>query len=370
MDLLSIFLHNLFSFILIISLIVFIHEFGHYFVAKLCGVKIEEFSIGFGKELFGFFDKSKTKWKFCILPFGGYVKMYGDKNQASVPDYEIVKKMSAHERKISFIGKNVYQRFAIVIAGPVANFLLAILLMTLLFYKNGLNVVEPIVNDVVADSPAMDAGLKKGDKILKVNGQEIQDFTDIRTIVLTGLEPVISLEILRDNNEIIIKNVEPKLISQKDIFGDENKVRTIGVVADKLTTIDLNLWQSFLQSNKEVASISVSILKTLGQLITGQRSVKELGGPVKIAKYSGKTVDIGLEMVIWFMAMISINLGVMNLLPIPVLDGGHLFYYIIEAIRGKALPVKIQNYGYNFGLAIVLSLMVFTTINDIINLIW
>lgn len=370
MDLLSIFLHNLFSFIFIISLIVFIHEYGHYIVAKFCGVRIEEFSIGFGKELFGFKDKSKTKWKFCILPFGGYVKMYGDKNQASVPDYEVVKKMSAHERKISFIGKNVYQRFAIVFAGPLANFILAILLMTFLFYRNGLNIVEPVVSDVVADSSAFEAGLKKGDKILKVNNQEIQDFSEIKAIVLTGLEPVITLEILRENGEIITKEVAPKLTSQKDVFGDENKVRTIGIIADKFSSIELNLWQSFVQSNKEVVRISASILKTLGQLITGQRSVKELGGPVKIAKYSGKTMDIGLEMVIWFMAMISINLGVMNLLPIPVLDGGHLFYYIIEAVRGKALPVKIQNYGYNFGLAIVLSLMAFTTINDIINLFW
>lgn len=367
MDLLSIFLHNLFSFILIISLIVFIHEFGHYFVAKLCGVKIIEFSIGFGKELFGFLDKSKTKWKFCILPFGGYVKMYGDKNQASVPDYEAVKNMSAYDCKHSFISKNVYQRFAIVVAGPMANFIFAILLMTFLFYKNGINVVEPIVNEVVADSPALLADIKKGDKILKVNGQEIQDFTDIKTIVLTGVEPVINFEILRDN-KIIVKNIEPKLIAQKDVFGEENKVRTIGIIAENLSKIELNLWQSFVHSNKEVVSISASILKTLGQLITGQRSVKELGGPVKIAKYSGKTVDIGLEMVIWFMAMISINLGVMNLLPIPVLDGGHLFYYIIEAIRGKTLSIKIQNYGYNFGLAIVLSLMLFTTINDIINL--
>ncbi len=369
MSIIQIILHNLFSFIAIISLIVFIHEFGHFIVARWCGVKIEEFAIGFGKKIFGFRDKKGTQWKFCILPFGGYVKMYGDKNGASIPDLELVKKMSPHERKISFLGKNVYQRIAIVSAGPIANFILAIFIFNFLFKVNGISQIEPLVSEVVENSASFEAGIKKGDRILAIDNKEIEDFQEIRNTVVTGLEEDLNFKILRDNKELDIK-ISPKIISQKDMFGDDIKMRSIGLIAENVIKKELSLIESFVEANKETLNISKSIFKTLGQLITGQRSVKELGGPVKIAKYSGKTVDMGLVVVAWFMAMISINLGVMNLLPIPVLDGGHLFYYFIEAIKGKPLSQKMQTYGYNFGLAIVLSLMVFTTLNDIFQIFY
>ena len=369
MSIIQIILHNLFSFIAIISLIVFIHEFGHFIVARWCGVKIEEFAIGFGKKIFGFRDKKGTEWKFCILPFGGYVKMYGDKNGASIPDIELIKKMSAHERKISFLGKNVYQRIAIVGAGPIANFILAILIFTCLFKVNGISQVEPVVSEIVENSASFEAGIKKGDRVLAIDDKEIEDFQDIRSLVVTGLETDLNFKINRNGEELNIK-ISPKIIAQKDMFGDEIKIRTIGLIAENVIKKELSLIGSFVEANKETLNISQSILKTLGQLLTGQRSVKELGGPVKIAKYSGKTVEQGLVVVAWFMAMISINLGVMNLLPIPVLDGGHLFYYFFEAIRGKPLSQKVQTYGYNFGLAIVLSLMVFTTLNDIFQMFY
>ena len=363
MSIIQIILHNLFSFIAIISLIVFIHEFGHFIVARWCGVKIDEFSIGFGKKIFGFRDKKGTQWKLCLLPFGGYVKMYGDKNGASIPDAELIKKMSPQERKISFLGKNVYQRIAIVGAGPVANFILAIFIFTFLFKING------IVSEIVENSASFDAGIKKGDIILAIDNKEIEDFQDIRNIVVTGLEHDLNFKINRNGEELNIK-ISPKITSQKDMFGDNVQLRSIGLIAENVVKKELSLIDSFFEANKETLDISKSIFKTFGQLITGQRSVKELGGPVKIAKYSGKTVDMGLVVVAWFMAMISINLGVMNLLPIPVLDGGHLFYYFIEAIKGKPLSQKIQTYGYNFGLAIVLSLMVFTTLNDIFQIFY
>ena len=369
MSIIQIILHNLFSFVAIISVIVFIHEFGHFIVARWCGVKIEEFAIGFGKKIFGFRDKKGTEWKFCVLPFGGYVKMYGDKNGASIPDIELIKKMSAHERKISFLGKNVYQRIAIVGAGPVANFILAIFIFTGLFKINGIAQIEPVVSEIVENSASFEAGIKKGDRILAIDNVEIEDFQKMRNIVVTGLEKDLNFKIQRDDEEINIK-ISPKIISQKDMFGDEIKIRSIGLIAENVIKKELSLVESFAEANKETFDISKSILKTLGQLITGQRSVKELGGPVKIAKYSGKTVEQGLVVVAWFMAMISINLGVMNLLPIPVLDGGHLFYYFFEAIKGKPLSQKVQTYGYNFGLALVLSLMVFTTLNDIFQLLY
>ena len=369
MSIIQIILHNLLSFVAIISIIVFIHEFGHFIVARWCGVKIEEFAIGFGKKIFSFHDKKGTQWKFCLLPFGGYVKMFGDKNGASIPDIELIKNMSPRERKISFLGKNVYQRIAIVGAGPIANFLLAIFIFTCLFKINGITQIEPVVSEVVENSASYQAGIKKGDKILAIDNKEIEDFQDIRNIVVTGLEEDLNFKIKRNNEELNIK-ISPKIISSKDMFGDDVKMRSIGLIAENVVKKELSLSESFVEANKETLSISKSILKTLGQLISGQRSVKELGGPVKIAKYSGKTVDMGLIVVAWFMAMISINLGVMNLLPIPVLDGGHLFYYFIEAIKGKPLSQKYQTYGYNFGLAIVLSLMVFTTLNDIFQIFY
>jgi len=369
MSIIQIILHNLFSFIAIISLIVFIHEFGHFIVARWCGVKIEEFAIGFGKKFFGFRDKKGTEWKFCILPFGGYVKMYGDKNGASIPDQELIKQMTPQDLKISFLGKNVYQRIAIVGAGPIANFILAILIFTFLFKFYGVSLVEPVVSQVVENSASFEAGIQKGDRILAIDNNEIEDFQDIRNIVVTGLEKELNFKINRNGEEINIK-ISPKITAQKDMFGDEIKARSIGLIAENVIKKQLSLVESFVKANQETFEISQSILKTLGQLISGQRSVKELGGPVKIAKYSGKTVDQGLVVVAWFMAMISINLGVMNLLPIPVLDGGHLFFYLIEAIKGKPLSQKIQTYGYNFGFAIVLSLMIFTTLNDIFQIFY
>lgn len=360
-------LHNLFSFIFIISLIVFIHEFGHFLVARWCGVKVEEFSLGFGKELFGFFDKRGTRWKFCALPFGGYVKMYGDRNGASVPDFEAVQAMSQSEKAISFTCKNVYQRMAIVAAGPIANFILAIFIFTFLFKQNGLTTVAPIVDEVMEKSAALEAGLKKGDKILAVDEKEISDFDQVRQVVAISNAKEMQFKIARGEKILEVK-ILPKIQVRKDFFGDEIKVATIGISASEILRQDLNLTQSFAEANKQTYQVSVSILKVLGELITGNRSVKELGGPIKIAKYSGKTISMGFETVIWFIAMISINLGVMNLLPVPVLDGGHLFFYLIEAIRGKALPQRVQKIGFQFGLSLVLTLMIFTTFNDIAQL--
>ncbi len=369
MEILQLVLHNALSFIAIISLIVFIHEFGHFYVARLCGVQIEAFSIGFGKEIFGFNDKKGTRWKLCILPLGGYVKMYGDKNGASMPDLEELKKMSTEEKGKSFIYKNVYQRFAIVIAGPAANFLLAILLFTFLFKINGLNTVLPIVDEVLPQSAALESNLQKGDKILTIDGKEITDFNEVRQAVMTSSSKELHFEIEREK-QILKINITPKYQVSKDFFGDEIKTGMLGITASQTIHEDLNIGQSFAQANAETYKISLAIFDAIGELVTGKRSVKELGGPIKIAKYSGKTVTMGITVVAWFMAMISINLGVMNLLPVPMLDGGHLFFYIIEMVIKKPLPQKAQNIGFQIGMALVLTLMLFTTFNDVQQLIF
>jgi regulator of sigma E protease len=368
MTLLSLIFHNLISFIVIVSFIVFIHELGHFLVARLCGVQVDEFSIGFGKKLFGFFDRKKTLWKFCLLPFGGYVKMYGDRNGASMPDLEAIAKMSPAEKQKSFIFKNVYQRMAIVVAGPVANIVLTIFIFTFLFRLNGLNTVAPLIDEVMPQSAAFESGLKKGDKILEINGEEIKDFNEIRAVVSENLETDLTFVIERAGKVFEMK-ITPKIQVRKDLFGDDVKMPTIGITASEIHHQDLNLAQSFIQANVETYRISIAIFKAIGELIIGKRSIQELGGPVKIAKYSGKTVDMGIVTVAWFIAMISLNLGVMNLLPIPVLDGGHLFFYIIEAINRKPLSAKTQKFAFQFGLSLVLALMIFTTVNDIRNLI-
>ena len=359
--------HNFFSFVAIISVIVFIHEFGHFIVARWCGVKVEEFSLGFGRELFGRVDKKGTRWKFCLLPFGGYVKMFGDRNGASMPDSEAVKKMSKADKKKSFLGKNVWQRMAIVLAGPVANFLLAIVIFTFLFKSNGLNVIQPIVFEVLPESAAFEAGLQKGDKILAIDSKEVVDFDVMRAVVLKSADKELLFKVARGESAFEIK-ITPRNQLRKDLFGDEVKMGTLGVTAVDFIHRDFNLAESFLQANRETYKNSVAILQALGELITGQRSVKELGGPIKIAQYSGKTVTMGLDAVVWFVAMISLNLGVMNLLPVPVLDGGHLFFYVIEAIRGKPLSQKVQNIAFKCGLSLVLTLMAFTTLNDVWSL--
>ncbi|MFT7098766.1 MAG: regulator of sigma E protease [Rickettsiales bacterium] len=367
MAIINLILHNLFAFVVILSIIVFIHEFGHYIIAKICGVKVEQFSIGFGKELFGWNDKSGTRWKFSLLPFGGYVKMFGDKNPASIVDSTEAEKMTDEEKKVSFYFQNVYKRIAIVSAGPIANFLLCIVLLTAIFKTQGLTHVLPIIDQVQEKSAAFEAGILIGDEILEINDSKIDDFEQIRKIVIENGEKPLEI-ILRRDKKIINVELTAIMSVSENIFGDEYKVPLIGIGATQFEYTKLNIGSAFIHANIETYNLSVAVVKALGELITGQRSIKELSGPVKIAEYSGKSMSQGFIVVLWFMAMISVNLGVANLLPIPALDGGHLFYYIIEVIRGKPLPEKVQMVGFQFGFAVLISLMLFTTLNDIYNL--
>lgn len=367
MALAQLILQNFFSFVLLISVIVFIHEFGHFYVARLCGVKIEQFALGFGRELWGFTDKKGTRWKVCPIPFGGYVKMFGDKNGASIPDEELLAKMSEDEKKISFLGKNVWQRVAVVAAGPAANFLLAIAIFTFLFRVNGVVESVPVVSEIMAESAAAKSGLQVGDRVLAIDSAEIKNFDQIREIVVQSADKQLQFKILRNGAEILVP-VTPKFRVNKDLFGEEVKVGMIGVVGTEGEHRILGLGQSFVEANKETYRVSTAIFKAIGELITGKRSVEELGGPIKIAKYTGKTFEMGFFVVLWFVAMISVNLGVMNLLPVPVLDGGHLFYYFLEILRGKPIPQKVQTIGFRIGFALIATLMIFTTLNDIRHL--
>ena len=283
MELLQLILHNFFSFIFIISVIVFIHELGHFIVARWCKVKVEQFAIGFGKELFGFNDKHGTRWKFCLVPMGGYVKMFGDRNAASTPNEEMIAKMSVAEKKVSFIAKSVYQRMAIVVAGPVANFLLAIVIFTFMFSIRGERSVLPIIDEVLKESSAEMAGLKKDDEILFVGEKEINDFSSLASIIATSKEGDVLNFRIRRNHKVFDIAVTPKIQSRKDVFGEEIKVPTVGISAAQVVKKELNIAQAFAKANKETYIISTAIFRAVGELITGKRSVKELGGPIKIA---------------------------------------------------------------------------------------
>lgn len=396
---LQIIANNIFWFIIIISIIVFIHEFGHYYIAKKCGVKVETFSIGFGKELIGYTNKSGERWKICMIPFGGYVKMFGDRNEASAPDDEAASGFTEEEKKQSFIYKNVYQKIAIVAAGPAANFILGIFLFTILFKINGYATTSTVIDTVIDKSPAMSSGVKSGDKILAIDDKKVKDFVDLQNIIAPSYDRKIKLTICRDTKnsyseiaefeqgcdnlyeksanldeitrrlDIVQLEVSADRKEVKNMFGDTQKVGIIGIIPISRKSEKIGVYDSFIKANQETYRFSILIISSVKDLILGNRDLSELSGPIKIAQYSGKTASLGIVVMIWFMAVISINLGVINILPIPVLDGGHLLFYFFEAIFRRPFPKKLQEIGFRVGFALLVSLMIFTTFNDITNIL-
>lgn len=368
MEIFSGLLFNAVAFIFVISVIVFIHEFGHYYVAKKNGIKIEVFSIGFGKELFGFFDKSGTRWKVCLIPMGGYVKMFGDAGAASTPDAEKLKSLTKEEEKLAFHTKSLPIKAAVVSAGPIANFVLAVVILFFFFISYGKVYVEPVISQIMENSTASEAGLQIDDRILKIDGDEIKTFDDVQRIIALNTGTPVKIELER-HSQIINLELTPKMVEREDAFGNTIKAPLIGIQAsvssyEKLGAIDA-LGASFV----EVYHISAGTLKAIGQIITGSRSAKEITGPIGIAKYSGQSAEKGLSTLFWFMAIISVNLGLINLFPIPVLDGGHLLYYIVEAVRGKPMADKYQQLGFRFGTAFVLFLVIFAVYNDLSKIV-
>ncbi len=352
-------------FLFVLTVLVFVHELGHYLVARWNGVRVEIFSIGFGPELFGWTDKAQTRWKVSAIPLGGYVKMFGDVNAASIPDSAIAE-MSAEERAVAFPTKRLGQRAWIVAAGPIANFLFAIVLFAGLYVFVGQPFTPPVVGTVQEDSAAAAAGLMDGDIFVRIDGETIERFEDIQRIVRTAAGRPLEVVVLRDGEPVSL-TATPRLETFTDNFGNEHEIGLLGIQGGAPEFVKRDPATSIWLASKETLSLIGSIFEAVGQIIVGTRKAEELGGPLRIAEISGQAAEMGILAVVQFMAVISINLGLINLFPIPVLDGGHLLFYVFEAVRGRPLGERAQEYGFRIGLALVLGLMVFVTWNDLIH---
>ena len=365
MDLIEIF-KIILPFLIILTVLVFVHEMGHYLVARKNGVKVEVFAIGFGSELFGWTDRLGTRWKICAVPLGGYVKMFGDGDISSSTILEDSNE-SLEEKENAFHHKSLGARAAIVLAGPAANFLFAIILLAGLYSIVGQRYAPPIIDKITTGSSADIAGLVIGDEILQVNEKNIKRFDELQRIVRPNPGKELKFLIRRDN-EILLKTVIPQLVEGKDASGSKIVYGLLGVVSEQTTFIRHNPLNSFGLAIEETWVIVSQTLIHVTEMIRGERTTEELGGPIRIAKLSGAVADAGLTSSIWFMAVLSINLGLINLFPVPVLDGGHLFFYLLEFIRGKPLEAKMQGIASYVGLVLVISLMIFVTWNDLVQL--
>ncbi len=443
------------TFLVVLSLLVFVHEWGHYIVARLCGVRVETFSIGFGKEIFGWTSKTGTRWKFAMIPLGGYVKMFGDVDPASaqhaegVADAEgHVRPFSAQERDVAFFAKPVWQRALIVFAGPAINFIFAIMILAALYMSVGKPITPPNVAAIEIGGAADIAGFKPHDEVISINGKAIVSFNDIRRDVMIALDTPMNFEVLRDGKNVKL-TATPKKMEEEDRFGFRNEKGYLGLIgpanglditkilavdgvdtagnADKArallikkldkpaiikldrgvgtttaemsivppkemnahlsdaeskdynalllgvrpgdTLIQYNIFSASREAVYQTGSIISDTLKALWQMVTGTRSATELGGIIRIGAIAGDMATIGFIAVATFTAMLSINLGLINLFPIPMLDGGHLVFYAVEAIKGGPLSDRVQEYAFRFGLFILVSLMFFANLNDILHLI-
>jgi len=366
MDIVNLIWTNGLSFIFILSVIVFIHEMGHYLVARYNGVRIDVFSIGFGREIFGWNDTTGTRWKVCLLPLGGYVKMFGDADAASTPG-EDLPEMKPEDKAISFHHKRLGQRSAIVLAGPLANFILAIFILAIMFVTVGQRITPALISIVQPDGAAAAAGMIPGDRITAIDDTEIDRFEMVQRIVRASVGESLLFTIERDG-EVIELVMIPRRVEVTDGFGNRQKFGQIGVGRKGVEFVRHGPLKAVWAAVEETASLTMATLDALGQIISGNRSAEELGGPIRIAQVSGQVAEDGLVTVFWFMAVLSINLGLINLFPVPMLDGGHLLFYVYEAIRGKPLGERAQEYSFRVGLAMVLSLMIFATWNDLVQL--
>jgi regulator of sigma E protease len=374
MDALPMFILKPLAFLFVLTVVVFIHELGHFLVARWCGVKVRAFSIGFGKEIFGFFDRHGTRWRFAWIPLGGYVKFLDDDNSASVPSGAALERMSAEERAGAFQTKPLAARAAIVAAGPIANFILAIVIFALTYTLVGLQVTAPRVDELVPDGAAASAGFKPGDVIISIDGQPIETFADMQRIVSGSADRLLTFEVSRGGALLTLK-VTPARREISDRFGNKLRVGVIGIKRSPTQTE----WEykrygpvdAIGMGVRETVFIVSRTLSYLSDVIMGRESADQFGGPLRIAEVSGQVASAGFVPLLSLTAVLSVSIGLINLFPIPLLDGGHLLFYAIEAVRGRPLSERAQEVSFRIGLAIVLFLLAFTTYQDrLIPLKW
>lgn len=360
----------LLPFLFVLTIVVFVHELGHFLVGRWCGVDVKTFSIGFGRELFGFNDRHGTRWRFALIPLGGYVKFSGDADASSAPDDDAVGRMSAQERARSLPAQSLGERAAIVAAGPVANFLLAILIFAGSAFFFGKQVLIPRVDAVVAGSAAERAGLKAGDIVIAIDGQKVASFSDMQRIVSTRPEERLEVSIERDGGTVTLP-VTPALTEMKTQLGTQ-RIGVIGVRASPRPE-DWKVQRFGLLESTKAGFVETWFVVTrtydyIAKLVTGRESTDQLSGPIRIAQVSGIVASNGgLLGLINLAAILSVSIGLMNLVPVPMLDGGHLLFYLYEAVRGRPLSPRAQEIGFRVGLALVLMLMLFVTWNDIVH---
>jgi regulator of sigma E protease len=358
-------------FLFVLTIVVFIHELGHFLVGRWCGVGVTAFSIGFGPELIGWNDRHGTRWKISAIPLGGYVKFAGDVNGASIPDAETLARMTPAERAVSFHHQSVAKRAAIVAAGPIANFLLAILVFAAITYVSGRYVLAPRIESVQAESAAARAGFQTGDLVQSINGRPISSFADMQRIISSSAGDVLSIMVERQGQPVTLQAI-PDVRETETPFGKQ-RIGLLGLQGsrdpDDVKRITYGPVQSLGVGVYETWYVVERTFDYLGKLIIGRESADQLSGPLRIAQVSGQVATMGgIGALISLVAVLSVSIGLINLFPIPLLDGGHLMFYAIEAARGRPLSDRAQEIGFRIGLAIVMMLMLFATWNDIVHL--
>jgi regulator of sigma E protease len=367
LDFLPPFLQYPVSFVAVLTVVVFVHELGHYLVARWAGVKVEVFSIGFGPELFGFTDSHGTRWKVSALPLGGYVKMFGDREDTDAGG-DRSRPMTPEERSVSFFHKPVFRRMAIVVAGPASNYVFAAIVFTILFASFGQQVSSTVVGGVTEGSAAAAAGLEPGDKVVSLDGQAVTRFEQIARTVEMGLNEPLTIGVERNGQALTLKAV-PQVVVLTDNFGNQHSAGRLGISSSgDAEVIHYGPVQAVGAAMRETANATSNILKAVWQMVIGTRSSEELGGVLRIGKMSGDVAKLGFPAWVTFTAVLSINLGLINLFPVPMLDGGHLVFYMAEATRGRRLSARAEEWGLRIGLAMVLTLFVFATWNDLVSL--
>jgi regulator of sigma E protease len=358
-------------FLFVLTIVVFFHELGHFLIARWNGVRVLTFSLGFGPELVGFNDKHGTRWKVSAIPLGGYVKFFGDDSEASTPSSESLAKMTAEERAGSFHHKPVGPRAAIVAAGPIANFILAIVIFTCLFTFFGVPSTTARVDKVQAGSAAEKAGFQSGDVVTAIDGSQIRNFTEMQRTVGSRAGEPLRFTVKRGDSALELQ-ATPELKEVKDSFGNVHRVGVLGIsratAANEVTTERVNPAVALWMGVKETWFVVDRTLAYIGGIFTGREAADQLGGPLRIAQISGQVATIGFTPLLHLAAVLSISIGLLNLFPVPLLDGGHLLFYAVEAARGRPLSERAQEMGFRIGLGLVLMLMVFATYNDILHL--